>query len=535
MRQTTLSVSLEVEPASQTRLTALIDALHDRGSQQDFSSYLAGVPLLHFMSLSVFPSPDYDPLFVIEVNFDGPPGPFWGQIEAAIGSPLRDMLRCCKRPLDDDGALYDYATGIDAPPVAPYLERRASRPSVFHHGNRRMERGRIVAEGALFTGIRAALTPTDPVARQAWRVLTPAAIHARLRTQLLPDFAWLSDPAPVRRSPTEYLLDVVRLFSFAVAVLLVLTLPGLIGAGLMSNGPLLLVIAVAALAVWGRLWQLAAPLTGTGTAGKTGLVSVALGNVVLLAVALTIYAIIVTPIVAVIVAFDSEGEVQHSWLPALRGVAFGIGTMILVVIPGLVVWLRWLERRDTSQDAPPIDDEVMRQMAQREDWIPQNHMGSIVLLRPGLLRGVLVRVGHLGLHLGLRLLVRNGYLGSMRTIHFAHWAFVGNGGRLMFHSNFDQSWESYLDDFIEKAHEGLTLAWGSGVGFPPTRLLIQDGASHGRKFKAWARHSMAISRFWFSAYPTLTVDQIERNNRIATGLCRSSLNDKEAAAWIADL
>jgi hypothetical protein len=73
------------------------------------------------------------------------------------------------------------------------------------------------------------------------------------------------------------------------------------------------------------------------------------------------------------------------------------------------------------------------------------------------------------------------------------------------------------------------------VGFPPTRFLIQDGASHGRKFKAWARHSMAISRFWYSAYPDLTVDQIERNNRIANGLRKPALDAKEAATWISEL
>ena len=106
----------------------------------------------------------------------------------------------------------------------------------------------------------------------------------------------------------------------------------------------------------------------------------------------------------------------------------------------------------------------------------------------------------------------------MRTVHFAHWAFVNNGSRLLFFSNFDHSWDSYLDDFIEKAHGGLTLAWGSCVGFPPTRFLVLDGASHGRQFKAWARHSMAVSRFWFSAYRDLTVDQIERHARIADGL-----------------
>ena len=118
----------------------------------------------------------------------------------------------------------------------------------------------------------------------------------------------------------------------------------------------------------------------------------------------------------------------------------------------------------------------------------------------------------------------------MRTIHFAHWAFVSNGSRLMFFSNFDHNWESYLDDFI-KAHGGLTLAWGSCVGFPPTRFLVLDGASHGRQFKAWARHSMAVSRFWFSAYKDYTVDQIERHARIANGLRKPTLTPKARLAF----
>ena len=162
-------------------------------------------------------------------------------------------------------------------------------------------------------------------------------------------------------------------------------------------------------------------------------------------------------------------------------------------------------------------------------------MGSVVLVKPGVLRTILFRAGHLGLGLLLRAIATDGYLGSMRTVHFAHWAFINNGSRLMFFSNFDHSWDSYLDDFIEKAHGGLTLAWGSGVGFPPTRFLVLDGASHGRKFKAWAGHSMAVSRFWFSAYRDLTVDQIERNTRIAEGLRKATLNPQEATAWARDL
>jgi hypothetical protein len=208
---------------------------------------------------------------------------------------------------------------------------------------------------------------------------------------------------------------------------------------------------------------------------------------------------------------------------------------IIFVLPAIVLWLRWLERRDSSHDAPSIDPDLLREMARREDRIAQNHMGSIVLVKPGVLRMALFRAGHLALGLILRVIATDGYLGSMRTIHFAHWAFVNNGSRLMFFSNFDHSWESYLDDFIEKAHGGLTLAWSSGVGFPPARFLVLDGASHGRKFKAWARHSMAVSRFWYSAYKNYTADQIERHARIAGGLRKATLTEKEAAAWVRDL
>jgi hypothetical protein len=46
---------------------------------------------------------------------------------------------------------------------------------------------------------------------------------------------------------------------------------------------------------------------------------------------------------------------------------------------------------------------------------------------------------------------------------------------------------------------------------------------------------MAVSRFWFSAYRDLTVDQIERNTRIAEGLRKATLNPQEATAWARDL
>ena len=145
-------------------------------------------------------------------------------------------------------------------------------------------------------------------------------------------------------------------------------------------------------------------------------------------------------------------DVDDSLRLSIKVVGLGFLSGVFFMAPVVVLWLRWLERRDSSQDAPPVDERLLGEMARREDWIPQNHMGSVVLVKPGILRTALFRAGHRGLGLLLRVLATDGYLGSMRTVHFAHWAFVNNGSRLMFFSNFDHSWESYLDDFIEKAH-----------------------------------------------------------------------------------
>ena len=553
--QTTLCVPLEVRPESLGRLSDLIDAFRwdeDQGKGAiggNFGRISRDVPVLHFMSVSVFPSPDYDPIFVLEANFDGPPGVFWGQIEAAFGARLRAMLRCCKQPLDRDGALYAAVTARESKaPVAPYLEARTQWPSAFHHGNRGLSRDRILAEAALFADLRAELD--DPLRHPTdiYRGLAATDVHERLQQALTPAFPWLATPAPERISRLERATDLARLVLFVVILLLVLTMPSFIAASLLDPGPYVqliillfgLLVAVVLLVKWlappppdepgfpsqfrllAVLWQ-NAPLIGAVVGGAAVLMTLAMWPIVTLA----------RWVLALLGGTDWPVLAGSFW-PMVGHAALGLLGLI-VVVPLLVLWVRFLERRDSSQDAPPPYPDVLREMLRQEDWIAQNHMGSVVLIKPGVLRTLVIRAGHLGLGLFLRFSATHGYLGSMRTVHFAHWAFLNNGSRLLFLSNFDQSWGSYLDDFIEKANVGTTLAWGAGVGFPPTRFLIYDGSSNGRRFKAWALASRAVSRFWYSAYPGLTVDQIERNFRIANGLRQHRLTEMEAREWIRDL
>jgi hypothetical protein len=472
VRQTILSVVVEVQPESADLLRKRIQALKDqeedvRGPAVKYDRLRSAVPALHFMSLTVFRDDLYDPVFVLEANFDGEPGPFWAQIEAAIGAPLREMLRCCKPPRDETAALFDAVTRPDSRvPLAPFLEARTVRPLVSHQGNRNLDRARILQEGKLFASVQKELNGGH-------YQNTPAPdLQQRLRAALLPHYPWLGAPIAPRFGAAEHLADLVRFIAFLLVVLVVLAAPwwGLVfvASRLTEYWPAWL--------TWPRPW-LAIPLA---------LLLVAL------AAALSVFA---------------------------------------VILP----WLHWLERRDPSHEAPAIDENAMREMARHEDQIAQNHMISLVQIKPGVLRAVLLRVGLPALGLYLRANARNGYLQTMRTIHFAHWALVSNGGRLMFHSNFDGSWESYLDDFIEKAHGGLTFAWTSGVGFPPTTNMFQQGATNGRVFKAWGRHSMVESLFWFSAYREYSVNQIERQARIANGLCQPALTEQEAATWAMDL
>ena len=555
MKQTTLSVMLEVQPESADKLTRLIDALkHEEETvsaeyPEQYDRLKKRVPALHFMSLCVFPSADYDPIFVIEANFDGAPGAFWSQLEAILGNELRDMLRCCKEPLDEDGPLY---RAVVAPgssqPLARYLQARTLRPSAFHHGNRGLDRDRILNEGELFRATRVALAQPDPAIPNPYRAMTAQQIHAALRAALLPGFPWLDKVAPARISPAERAGDALRLAGFLCFVLAGLSVPGIVAALILPWPAFFVLFAVAIALVYLFLYRMHAARPGEGVPTRSGgltpkslssmneLSSLknpkTLGAVVTLF--LVLYIVFAATLGAVVASPIVDPSFGSLWWPSFRVVVAGLASGLLFTIPAVGLWLRRLERRDSSHDAPPTSD-LIHEMAKHEDRIAQNHMGSVVLVKPGMLRMALFHTGHVGLGLILRVVATDGYLGTMRTIHFAHWAFVNNGSRLMFFSNFDHSWESYLDDFIEKAHGGLTLAWSSGVGFPPTRFLVLDGASHGRKFKAWARHSMTVSRFWYSAYKSYTVNQIERHARIADGLRKAALTPKEAAEWARDL
>lgn len=546
MPQTILSLTLELHPASAGRVRDLLDAW--RTSEEQGREMYAGlrrqVPGLHFMSMTVFSDIHYDPILAIEATIDGRPELFWEQLAAGYGDVLQSLMRCCKRPAGRTGALFDAAAAPDASVAIPrFLHQAAARPAVAHQGHRGLDRSHIEQQAALFDDTQLLLACRAPNG-----IATPAGLHAALRAALLSDHPWLSQPAPARTSFWERLSDRLSLALALVLLLFGVSLPGLLLSGL-NTVVLLTVIACVGLGAVVALRHEAGDASADGTAddaknaraeftlmlkhaapwlATTGHLLAASGLFV------AAYAAAGSVIVALVFMGFGGAVFRAAWVDGIRAMMLALASLGATV-PLLLLWLRHVERGDPVQDEPLIPSEDLASMERAEDQIAQNHMASLVLIKPGLLRAVLLRAGLRGLGLLLRVLATDGYLGSMRTIHFAQWSIVGNGSRLVFFSNFDGSWESYLDDFIEKAHGGLSLAWGSCVGFPPCRFLVLGGASHGLQFKAWARRSMAPASFWFSAYPAATVNQIERQTAFANGLRQPKLTEQEAAAWIRTL
>jgi hypothetical protein len=112
----------------------------------------------------------------------------------------------------------------------------------------------------------------------------------------------------------------------------------------------------------------------------------------------------------------------------------------------------------------------------------------------------------------------HGKLSGLNSLHFAHWVVIDDGRRLLFLTNYDGSWENYLDDFIDKASIGLTAIWSNTLNFPRTKFLVFGGARDERKFKSIARQTQVVTNVWYSAYPNLTVPTIDNNSAIRDGL-----------------
>lgn len=196
----------------------------------------------------------------------------------------------------------------------------------------------------------------------------------------------------------------------------------------------------------------------------------------------------------------------------------------------------WRESR-RAQVSHRLDSRT--RLALDEDLAAQNQFSAAGLVKPGLLHRLMVPLTLWIAGNVVRHVYNRGDLGTVRplglhgvnTIHFARWVLLDGGRRAVFMSNYDGSFERYMDDFINKVAWGLNGVFTHGVGYPPTRFLVLDGARDEQAFKAYLRERQLPTAVWYSAYPALTAENIANNAAIRAGLSRDLRGD-DLTRWL---
>jgi len=231
-------------------------------------------------------------------------------------------------------------------------------------------------------------------------------------------------------------------------------------------------------------------------------------------------------------------------LPWLAGGGW-IALPVALIVLGAAGY-RALRRRECRDLATayvrPVD--VAPGVRAAEDQVTQNQLTHIVDIKPGVFRLALLWLVLRGIDLLARFYFVHGALGGITAIHFARWVILrdprpGRTGvtrrhRLLFFSNYDGSWESYLGEFIDRAASGLTAVWSNTRGFPATERLLGLGARDEEAFKQWTHEHQIATQVWWSGVPDSTVQNILDDLWIRSRLDRG-LADHELATWLRKL
>ena len=161
-------------------------------------------------------------------------------------------------------------------------------------------------------------------------------------------------------------------------------------------------------------------------------------------------------LVCLLLALAAVAAAYHwsGWVSAVLTLLVAAGLVLVALVVRLVLILTKLtalEKADIQDDSIP-NEAVLREVVRRENKVMQNHMTGVSRIKPAPLRRFTLKLAFCVIGT-LSARFRPGYLADIGTIHFARWVVLPGTDQLIFFSNYGGSWESYLEDFITKAHE----------------------------------------------------------------------------------
>jgi hypothetical protein len=171
----------------------------------------------------------------------------------------------------------------------------------------------------------------------------------------------------------------------------------------------------------------------------------------------------------------------------------------LLALPGLVLKLvitgaEKLRKKRVAPERPVVPDAVREEIEARQ-YPVQNSMILVTAIPDRWLARLKQRFFLRLVNLRLQRNVVG--LNDIRTIHFARWVAFERGGekQLLFMVTYDESWDAYIDSFIdnEDVSSFLKAIWSPTKGFPLSKPFVEP-------FKQWIRSVQCPTRAWYSAY-----------------------------------
>ncbi|NWF68547.1 MAG: hypothetical protein HXY40_05630 [Chloroflexi bacterium] len=198
--------------------------------------------------------------------------------------------------------------------------------------------------------------------------------------------------------------------------------------------------------------------------------------------------------------------------------------LYLVFIKPQILRARGLPRIDYV--VPPPEAAALYK-AEIEDVVAQNQMTVITRIKPG--RSIPLKLVLCFVNAAAKHIFNEGSLANIATIHFARWIIIDDGKHLLFESNYDSTFESYIGDFVDKVSHGMNAIWRHSEGFPETTgfILTQGGCNHIEAFKTYIRQNQIEAQVFYSAYPQHTVRNLISALRIGQTADRGALE-----AWL---
>ncbi|MDB5136346.1 MAG: hypothetical protein JWP37_2949 [Mucilaginibacter sp.] len=203
--------------------------------------------------------------------------------------------------------------------------------------------------------------------------------------------------------------------------------------------------------------------------------------------------------VAVALLHDEYEKLRTTHLSTARPkpVKATFGSFILGIISNVLEWIAGIRYGENN---PQIRVETSNHLYDMEDLVTQNQMTVIVPVKKSILHRLFLRAILWGISIQVK--TAKGSLSDLATIHFARWVIIDNGNNILFESNFDGSWENYIDDFVDHASVGMNVIWGNCIGYP------KGGSKDIESFKSYIRQNQIPAQIFYSAYKDSTVRNI---------------------------